>query len=81
MQQVNNIIEVALGGKRLTTTVEGRERYPVRVRYERDVRDNLDKLGDVLITTPPARRYRSPKLPISSMSSARPRFVESTAGS
>ncbi|MCA8946552.1 MAG: efflux RND transporter permease subunit, partial [Planctomycetes bacterium] len=50
--QVNNIIEVALGGKRLTTTVEGRERYPVRVRYERDLRDNLEELGDVLITTP-----------------------------
>lgn len=52
VQQVNNVIEVALGGKRLTTTVEGRERYPVRVRYERDVRDSLDKLGDVLISTP-----------------------------
>lgn len=52
IQQVNNIIEVALGGKRLTTTVEGRERYPVRVRYERDVRDNLDELGGVLVTTP-----------------------------
>lgn len=50
--QVNNVIEIALGGKRLTTTVEGRERYPVRVRYERDVRDNLEKLGDVLISTP-----------------------------
>jgi Cu(I)/Ag(I) efflux system membrane protein CusA/SilA len=52
VQQVNNIIEVALGGKRITTTVEGRERYPVRVRYERDLRDNLEKLGDVLVTTP-----------------------------
>ncbi|MCA8912629.1 MAG: efflux RND transporter permease subunit, partial [Planctomycetes bacterium] len=50
--QVNNVIEIALGGKRLTTTVEGRERYPVRVRYERELRDNLEELGDVLITTP-----------------------------
>lgn len=52
IQQVNNIIEVALGGKKLTTTVEGRERYPVRVRYDRDLRDNLEELGDVLIKTP-----------------------------
>ncbi len=51
IQQVNNVIEVALGGKKLTTTIEGRERYPVRVRYERDIRDNLDELGDVLIAT------------------------------
>ncbi len=51
VQQVNNLIEVALGGKRITTTVEGRERYPVRVRYERDLRDNLEKLGDILVTT------------------------------
>ncbi|MCB9893544.1 MAG: efflux RND transporter permease subunit [Planctomycetes bacterium] len=52
IQQVNTAIEIALGGKRLTTTVEGRERYPVRVRYERELRDNLEELGDVLITTP-----------------------------
>jgi Cu(I)/Ag(I) efflux system membrane protein CusA/SilA len=50
-KMVNNVIEVALGGKRITTTVEGRERYPIRIRYERDRRDDIDKLGDVLIKT------------------------------
>ncbi|WP_319588770.1 efflux RND transporter permease subunit [uncultured Desulfobulbus sp.] len=34
---VQDVIEVALGGKPITTTVEGRERYPVRLRYARDV--------------------------------------------
>jgi len=47
--QVQEIIEVAIGGRRLTTTVEGRERYPVRVRYLRELRDQIETLGDVLV--------------------------------
>ncbi len=35
---VNQIIETALGGMNLTQTVEGRERYPIRLRYQRDLR-------------------------------------------
>jgi len=46
---VQDVIEVALGGKILTTTVEGRERYPVRVRYMREDRDNIDALQRVLV--------------------------------
>jgi Cu(I)/Ag(I) efflux system membrane protein CusA/SilA len=49
IQQVQNIIEVAIGGKRITTTVEGRERYPVRVRYMRELRDQIDTLGSILV--------------------------------
>tara|TARA_Y100000589_G_scaffold306395_1_gene321091 strand:- start:33665 stop:37465 length:3801 start_codon:yes stop_codon:yes gene_type:complete len=41
-----------IGGKPLTTTVEGRERYPVRIRYARELRDNPDDLKKVLISTP-----------------------------
>jgi len=52
VEQVSQLIEIALGGMVLTTTVEGRERYPVRVRYERELRDSLEKLGDVLVATP-----------------------------
>ena len=48
---VQEIIEVAIGGKTLTTTVEGRERYPVRVRYSRELRDDLDQLQHVLVPT------------------------------
>lgn len=49
---VQEIIEVAIGGKPLTMTVEGRERYPVRVRYLRELRDQPETLGDILVPTP-----------------------------
>ncbi len=47
--QVQDVIEVAIGGRRITTTVEGRERYPVRVRYMRELRDQIETLGKILI--------------------------------
>src|ERR1700693_1732359 len=50
--QVNRIIEAAVGGQNVTTTVEGRERYPVTVRYARALRDNLSKLSRVMVPTP-----------------------------
>jgi Cu(I)/Ag(I) efflux system membrane protein CusA/SilA len=49
VQDVQDVIEIAIGGKRITTTVEGRERYPVRVRYERELRDSLEALGRILV--------------------------------
>jgi Cu(I)/Ag(I) efflux system membrane protein CusA/SilA len=49
IRQVQDIIEVAIGGDRLTTTVEGRERYPVRVRYMRELRDSIETLGKILV--------------------------------
>jgi len=49
---VQETIEVAIGGVPQTMTVEGRERYPVRVRYQRELRDRPDALGDVLVQTP-----------------------------
>ncbi len=49
---VNDIIETAIGGKTIATTVEGRERYPISVRYARDFRDDLDSLKRVLVATP-----------------------------
>ena len=45
-------IGVAIGGNKLTTTVEGRERFPVRVRYARGFRDNPEDVKNVLIPTP-----------------------------
>ena len=45
-------ISVAIGGNKLTTTVEGRERFPVRVRYAREFRDNPNDVKTVLIPTP-----------------------------
>ncbi len=46
---VQDIIEVALGGKRITTTVEGRERYPVRLRYARDFRADEQSIRHILV--------------------------------
>jgi Cu(I)/Ag(I) efflux system membrane protein CusA/SilA len=49
IQKVQDVIEVAVGGKRITTTVEGRERYPVRVRYQRELRDDIEGLEKILV--------------------------------
>ncbi len=49
VQDVQDVIEIAIGGKRITTTVEGRERYPVRIRYQRELRDSLEDLGKILV--------------------------------
>ncbi len=49
---VQDVIQSAIGGMNITETVEGLERYPVNVRYPRDLRDNIDALRRVLIPTP-----------------------------
>jgi Cu(I)/Ag(I) efflux system membrane protein CusA/SilA len=49
---MQEVIEVAIGGKPLTMTVEGRERYPVRVRYLRELRDQPETLGAILVPAP-----------------------------
>jgi Cu(I)/Ag(I) efflux system membrane protein CusA/SilA len=49
---VNDIIESAIGGKNITTTVEGRERYSINTRYARDFREDIDALKRVLVPTP-----------------------------
>jgi copper/silver efflux system protein len=50
VRRIQDVIEVAIGGRRITTTVEGRERYPVRVRYLRELRDRIDSIGRILVT-------------------------------
>ncbi len=52
MKDIQNYIEVAIGGIRLSTTIEGRERFPIRVRYAREFRDNPEDVKKVLIPTP-----------------------------
>ena len=49
---IQEVIEVAIGGKPLSMSVEGRERYPIRVRYLRELRDQPDTLADTLVATP-----------------------------
>jgi copper/silver efflux system protein len=50
--EVQAVITSAIGGETVTTMVEGRERYPVNVRYKRELRDDPDRLKRVLIPTP-----------------------------
>jgi Cu(I)/Ag(I) efflux system membrane protein CusA/SilA len=52
IRAVQDVIEIALGGRPVTTTVEGRERYPVRVRYLRELRDSIEDMERVLVPTP-----------------------------
>ena len=74
VEQVQDIIQSAVGGADLTTTVEGRERYPVNVRYKRELRDNVDKIKHTLVpvSTPLGPEWASgagiPSLPVAGAS-------------
>jgi Cu(I)/Ag(I) efflux system membrane protein CusA/SilA len=52
IEDVQDVIQSALGGESITQTVEGRQRYPVNVRYAREFRENLPALERVLVRTP-----------------------------
>lgn len=52
IDDVQQTIETAIGGMQITEKVEGRERYPVRVRYPRELRDNPEAMGKILMATP-----------------------------
>ena len=52
VMDVNRYIESAIGGENIDITIEGRERYPINVRYLRELRDDPDKLRRVLVDTP-----------------------------
>jgi Cu(I)/Ag(I) efflux system membrane protein CusA/SilA len=49
---VNQVVAAGLGGVDVTTTVEGRQRYPIQIRYQRDLREQIDQLGQIPIVTP-----------------------------
>ncbi|HRC44307.1 MAG TPA: CusA/CzcA family heavy metal efflux RND transporter, partial [Nitrospira sp.] len=52
IEDVEDVIESAIGGKNISQTVEGRERYPINVRYARALRDDPESLRRVLVETP-----------------------------
>ena len=52
VRDVQEVIQTAIGGMNVTTTVEGLERYPVNLRYSRELRDDLPALRSVLVATP-----------------------------
>lgn len=49
IRKFQNVVEIAVGGKPVTHTVEGRERFPVRVRYSRELRDSIESLENILV--------------------------------
>jgi Cu(I)/Ag(I) efflux system membrane protein CusA/SilA len=51
-RDVLNVVEAGLGGNNVTTTIEGRQRFPIQVRLERHERDDLERLGEILVPTP-----------------------------
>jgi copper/silver efflux system protein len=66
VQDVQDIIEIAIGGRIATRTVEGRESYPVRVRYPRELRNQIETLGSVLVPTPDGKQ-----IPLSQLTNLR----------
>lgn len=52
IEDVQQTIETAIGGMQISSTVEGRERFPIRVRYPRELRDDPESLKQILMATP-----------------------------
>ncbi len=52
VEKLQDTIMGAIGGQNITTTIEGRERYPVNLRYPRELREDPDRLGRVLVSVP-----------------------------
>src|SRR6185503_4197190 len=68
VRDIQSTIETAIGGMRVTTTVEGLERYGVEVRYARELRDDVPSLREVLVDAP-----RGARIPLGELASIRTR--------
>ena len=51
IRDVMNVVEIGLGGLNVSSTIEGRARYPIQLRLARDERDDIEKIGSILIPT------------------------------
>lgn len=58
VEDLNEVIEMAIGGDNVTHTVEGRERFPVSVRFAREFRDDVEKLKRVILSTPSGQKVQ-----------------------
>jgi Cu(I)/Ag(I) efflux system membrane protein CusA/SilA len=67
IDDAQSAVQNAIGGENVTTTVEGRARYPVNVRYMRDFRSDLDALGRVLVPAGDSRQ-----IPLSELAAIKP---------
>jgi Cu(I)/Ag(I) efflux system membrane protein CusA/SilA len=64
---IQDVIEIAIGEKNLSTTIEGRKRFPVRVRYAAQYRNNVGALGNILVEAPSGAQ-----VPLSRLAAIRP---------
>lgn len=55
-RDVLDVVESGIGGKTVSTTLEGRQRFPIQVRLEREERQDIERLGDILVGTPSGRQ-------------------------
>lgn len=72
VEDVEDVIESAIGGKNITQTVEGRERYPVNVRYLRELREDPESLRRVLVEAPTGAKIPMAQLARITMTSGPP---------
>jgi Cu(I)/Ag(I) efflux system membrane protein CusA/SilA len=76
MRAFQDVVEIAIGGRKVTTTVEGRERFPVRVRYQRELRDQIETLEKILV--PAADGAQIPIIEVAELSYVRgPQVIKS----
>jgi Cu(I)/Ag(I) efflux system membrane protein CusA/SilA len=68
MEEVQMVVQNAIGGENVTTVVQGRERYPVNVRYMRDFRSDISALGRVLVPSAGGQR----QIPLAQLATIRP---------
>jgi len=64
---VQRVITTAVGGENVTTTIEGRERYSVNIRYPRELRDDLGRLERVLVTVPASAGMAAQQVPLAQL--------------
>ncbi len=62
VQDVNEVVMTAIGGMNVSETIEGRERYPIQVRYAREFRDHPDALKRVLVAAPTGAQVPLPQV-------------------
>ncbi len=68
-KDVLDAVEISIGGKNVSTTIEGRERFPIQIRVQQSERDDIDKLSRILIATRPGM---TPAAPAAGMAAAEP---------
>jgi copper/silver efflux system protein len=69
IQQVQDVIMTAIGGENVSTAIEGRERYPINVRYPRELRDDVDKLSRTLVPVPTNGGMSGAQIPLGQLAS------------